>query len=509
MSLTSSHLRLRCFSSYALMLHLLTIDDDQNDLLLIARELHREFADINITQVTNIIDLEQVLNAKRPDLVITDYQLRWSNGIAVLQEVKSRYPNCPVIMFTNTGSEEVAVEAMKAGLDDYIIKSPRHFVRLTVAVRSALERVAAHRQIVRLENRLQFLLDQLNLGVFRATTDGRLLEFNKAFARLLGLKVSQVEIGRDLSQLFWSTDTPTVFTNQSREIEFSLTDREIRWLLLNQTLNTTDDETYIFGLLEDITERKHTENELRQLNEMLETRVRERTAELEEVNDSLKEFAYVISHDLRAPLRSIQGFAQALQADYPNQLDRRAQEYLHRIILASDKLNTLIGDLLNYSQLSRARLQLEPVNLSEVLSEAINQLTAELQTTHTQITVIEPLPMVMGNPSILLQVLINLLSNAVKFVESGKQPQVCIYTHSLGETVRLWVEDNGIGVPLERQGQIFGVFERLHGEETYPGIGMGLAIVRKAVERMGGMVGVESQVGRGSRFWISLQKYDV
>jgi signal transduction histidine kinase len=106
-----------------------------------------------------------------------------------------------------------------------------------------------------------------------------------------------------------------------------------------------------------------------------------------------------------------------------------------------------------------------------------------------------------------LQVLINLLSNAVKFVESGKQPQVRIYARGTGEFVRLWVEDNGIGIPNQQQAQIFGVFERLHGEETYPGTGMGLAIVRKAVERMSGTLGVESQVGLGSRFWISLHQY--
>ena len=489
------------------MLRLLLIDDAPNDRLLTVRELNREFTKIDIIEITKATDLVPVLTTNRFDLVITDYQLHWSNGIAILREVKSRYKDCPVIMFTNTGSEEVAVEAMKAGLDDYIIKSPRHFVRLVVAVRSILERVAAKRQVFRLENRLQFLLNQLNVGVFRTTPEGRLLESNSAFLRLLGLNKSAEKAGINLNQLFWMSNKPTALSNESREIQLPQANGEPKWVLLTQTLNTTEAETYIDRLLEDITERKYAETALQQLNESLEMRVTQRTAELEEINASLKEFAYVVSHDLSAPLRTIQGFAQALRNDYSEQLDTTAHEYLCRIMAASEKLSILISDLLSYSQLNRTRLRLEPVNLGEILAEALNQLAAEIQIRNAQVTIIEPLPIVIGTPSILLQVLINLLSNAVKFVESGKQPQVRIYARATGEFVRLWVEDNGIGIPNEQQAQIFGVFERLHGEETYPGTGMGLAIVRKAVERMSGTLGVESQVGRGSRFWISLHQY--
>ncbi|MEP0792253.1 MULTISPECIES: response regulator [Cyanophyceae] len=127
------------------MLHFLLIDDDQNDRVLTARELNREFPDLRITEVATAEDLAQAMVGDRIDLVVTDYQLRWNNGLTILNIIKSRYPGCPVIMFTNTGNEEIAVEAMKAGLDDYIIKSPRHFIRLAVAVRSALERVTAKR----------------------------------------------------------------------------------------------------------------------------------------------------------------------------------------------------------------------------------------------------------------------------------------------------------------------------------------------------------------------------
>jgi signal transduction histidine kinase len=154
--------------------------------------------------------------------------------------------------------------------------------------------------------------------------------------------------------------------------------------------------------------------------------------------------------------------------------------------------------------LSSAKLQLEPVNLSFVVAQALSQLERELKERDAQVSVVEALPVVQGNRSTLLQVVVNLLSNAIKFVDPGIQPQVRISAGTEGEFVRLWVEDNGIGISSEKRSQIFGVFERLHGEETYPGTGIGLAIVRKAVERMGGKVGVESQVGQGSRFWVRL-----
>ncbi|MBD0266635.1 MAG: response regulator [Tolypothrix sp. Co-bin9] len=487
------------------MLNFLLIDDDQNDRILTTRELNREFTDLRITEIAKESDLEPILASNRFDLVITDYQLRWSTGLVILREIKSRYPDCPVIMFTNTGSEEIAVEAMKAGLDDYIIKSPRHYVRLVVAVRSTLERFAAKRQIARLENRLQFLLNQLNVGVFRATLEGLLLESNNAFLRLVGLSSSAVEQKIDLRQFFSVSDIPTPLQNQSSEIQLPQVDGQVKWVLLTQTLNSTEDEDYIYGIVEDISDRKQTETLLLQLNESLEIRVRERTAELEEVNASLKEFAYSVSHDLRAPLRSIQGFAQVLQEDYTNELDATGINYLQRIQSATKQLDRLIQDLLQYSQISRAKLQLEPVNLSAVIAEALSQLNAELRQTNAQVTVVEPLPVVWGNHSVLLQVMVNLVLNAIKFIDANIKPQVRIWAETQPKFVRLWVQDNGIGIPPEKHKQIFRVFERLHGEETYPGTGVGLAIVRKAVERMGGKVGVESQVDSGSRFWVDLQ----
>lgn len=240
----------------------------------------------------------------------------------------------------------------------------------------------------------------------------------------------------------------------------------------------------------------------------LEQRVADRTVALQEANTELQAFTYSVSHDLRAPLRAMQGFAQALLEDYADKLDSFAQDYARRIVAAASRMDTLINDLLAYSRLSRAEIRLQPVSLAVVVAEALAQLEAELQERQAQVTVEESLPEVVAHRTTLIQVVTNLLANAVKFVAPTVKPQVRVWAEEREGWVRLWLQDNGIGIAPEHQQRIFRVFERLHGIETYPGTGIGLAIVRKGVERMGGRVGVKSQVGQGSRFWIELPQVE-
>jgi signal transduction histidine kinase len=240
----------------------------------------------------------------------------------------------------------------------------------------------------------------------------------------------------------------------------------------------------------------------------LEEQVRHRTAELEERNEELEGFGYSISHDLRAPLRAMQGFSQALLEDSGDRLDAMGKEYAERIVAGARRMDQLIQDLLAYSRVSRSELRLVPVPLGTVARAVLAELEQPIRSRKAVVRVDDPLPEVLGHPATLTQVLTNLLGNALKFVPAGRTPALRLWAENGAGPVRVWIEDNGIGIAGEHRDRIFRVFERLHSGEEYPGTGIGLAIVRKAVERMGGRVGVESAPGQGSRFWVELQRVE-
>ena len=239
----------------------------------------------------------------------------------------------------------------------------------------------------------------------------------------------------------------------------------------------------------------------------MEARVKQRTEQLEEANHELEAFCYSVSHDLRAPLRAIQGFAQVLLEDYESLFDDMGHEYLNRLITAAGHLDTLILDLLAYSRLGRTQIQLGQVDLATVVEGILQELESELQDKQAQVIIKTTLPLVKSQQSILKSIITNLITNAVKFVHPSTRAVVKIWAEERGKYVRLWVEDNGIGIAPEHQERIFRVFERLHGVESYVGTGIGLAIVKRGVESIDGSVGVFSNFNHGSRFWIELQRY--
>ncbi|HVE38477.1 MAG TPA: PAS domain S-box protein [Planctomycetota bacterium] len=262
----------------------------------------------------------------------------------------------------------------------------------------------------------------------------------------------------------------------------------------------------VVGVVFDVTDRKRAEEEAHQLNAELERRVQERTVELEDALREMNAFSYTIAHDLRSPLRTIASGTDIILEESEN-LGEEAREWGRRINEEATRMDELVSGLLDYSRLSRQEIRLEPVQWEHVVTSTLTQLEREIREKGAQIVVDGPLPRVQGHTLTLTQALANLISNAIKFVARGVVPQVRIRAERLGAgRIRLWVEDNGIGIAPDHRDRIFGVFERLHRRENYPGTGIGLAIVKRVLDRMGGKVGVESEPGRGSRFYLDLQE---
>jgi signal transduction histidine kinase len=265
-------------------------------------------------------------------------------------------------------------------------------------------------------------------------------------------------------------------------------------------------------LLAEISERKQVEESLRRAQAQLTDRagqleglVAERTAELTAMNKQLEAFVYSIAHDLRAPLRAMQGYSTMLVEKAGAVLDETGKDYANRINHSAQFMDAMLIDLLAFSRISQQHVELSAVNLETVVKSVLSRFQKEIQEKNARVENSGPWPAVLAHEQTLAQVLFNLVSNALKFVTKDVPPVLRLRAEDQPGFIRVWVEDNGPGIAPGHQDQIFRLFTRLDGEK-YAGTGIGLAIVQKGVERMGGRVGVESPIGQGSRFWFKLQK---
>jgi PAS domain S-box-containing protein len=312
------------------MLRILLIDDNPQDRLLAIRALEREFSTLQINEVVNADDFSLALEGGQFDLVITDYQLRWSNGLAVLNIVKSRYPNCPIIMFTNSGTQEIAVEALKSGLEDYVLKSANHYIRLASAVHSAWEKAQNKRKLTGLENRLQGLLNQLKIGVFRQALDGSILDGNPAFFDLLGRGNDGLPVQRlqSIQSYFQPEDNAQLLKQlmedrqiKDSEIQLQRADGSRIWVRLSQTMSVTEGETIVDGLIEDINAQKLAEQERIQLLEELDSKQKLLAAVLQQmpagviIAEAPSERVLMMNEQMQAVLRGSPVKAQKVKVE--------------------------------------------------------------------------------------------------------------------------------------------------------------------------------------------------
>jgi PAS domain S-box-containing protein len=269
----------------------------------------------------------------------------------------------------------------------------------------------------------------------------------------------------------------------------------------------TEDGLLVSAAIRDISEKKKLETQIREININLEKKVQQRTAELETKNKELEQFAYVASHDLQEPLRTTSSFVGFLQEEYHGKLDNNADNYLTYISQASERMQTLIKDLLDYSRIGR-KMILQDVDCNEILADVLADLSSAIEETNANISVPEALPVVRGYATELKQLFQNLISNSIKFHQEKVAPVITISSQNIPGAWEFSFRDNGIGIEMQHHERIFIIFQRLHNRMEYEGSGIGLSHCKKIVELHGGKIWVDSQLGKGSNFQFTLHKME-
>jgi PAS domain S-box-containing protein len=376
-----------------------------------------------------------------------------------------------------------------------------------ITIRDISGEVQARRALEQSERRLRAFFESDMMGAICWTTSGRITDANDKFLQMVGYDREELISGR----ISWERMTPEYRArdeNALRELESrgSDTPYEKEFIRKDGTrmpvlvgASMLDDKHYEgVAFVLDITERKRAEEVLARSKADLEVQVAERTAELQELIGELEHFSYTITHDMRAPLRAMQGYGEMLKELCSDSGDGR-KELVQKIIAAANRMDLLITDALSYNRAVRQELPLCSVDTGKLVRDILDTYP-EFQPARAHIQIDGELPVVLANEAGLTQCFSNLLGNAVKFVKAGEKPQVRIWAEPRGEYERIWVEDRGIGITKHMIPRLFEMFAR--GSNNYEGTGIGLALVRKVALRMGGKVGVESREGDGSRFWL-------
>jgi PAS domain S-box-containing protein len=385
------------------------------------------------------------------------------------------------------------------------------FQDVTARRRAERELQDREQQLRAAVERLRFMAESMPQKIFAAGPGGETDYFNRQWMDFSGLALDQLrgwgwvqfvhpsDVEEYLRQWRHSLKTGEHFQMEHRVRRH---DRVYRWHLSRaHALREASGAIVMWiGSTTDIEDQKRAE-------ERLELTVAERTAALRESNEQLEALVYSIAHDLRSPLRAITGYAQLLAEDHSAGLNKEAQHLLDRVRASAESMDRLILDLLAFGRTARAALEFSRVEVSSAWTQALEQNSRAIESSGARVETTGSLPAVRAHEQTLVQALANLLSNALKFVDSAVKPHVRFWAEERGEKVRLWVGDNGIGIRPELHARAFRVFERFHGHR-YEGTGIGLAIVRKGVERMGGSVGLESGSEKGTRFWIELPRAD-
>lgn len=363
------------------------------------------------------------------------------------------------------------------------------------------------------EAKYRRIVDTASEGIWVLDPDALTVFVNARMAEMIGRSTEEL-LGRPMTDFMPEEDAIDQRqrleqrrrgTSERYERRFLRPDGAAVWTAASATPVFDDEHRYqgSFGMFSDITERKHAEEELRALNQRLEERIAQRTAQLEAVNQELEAFSFTISHELRAPLRAIGGFTEMIAKKCSEHLDAQSRRHLDAVLENARRMGTLISEILDFSRSSRVELLAVEVDMTALAREAFDELRSAAPDRQVELRLGE-LPSVRGDRALLRQVWLNLVSNALKYTSRCALAVIEVEGHSEGEARAYSVRDNGVGFDPKHADALFEVFYRLHGVEEFEGTGIGLAIVKRVIERHGGRVWAEGQVNSGATFRFTL-----
>jgi PAS domain S-box-containing protein len=476
---------------------ILYMEDDAGEARLFQKKLERLGYLVDIA--SNGDEGLAMYDAATYDVVAVDQRMPVLDGLEVIHALASRRLSIPMIMVSGSGDERIAVEAMKLGASDYIVKEPTGgYLELLPAVieqvldrrRLTEEKQQAEQALRQSEERYRLLAEHSLDLIGLLDLEGNILYASPSHFQVLGYKPAELRreniflfIYPDDVQPALSVINTLVSVGMGRKIEIRLQQKSGPWIWVEAILSVITDDTGLNRLLlsaRDITERKRAEEALRQ-----------QTVELQARNEELDAFAHTVAHDLQAPLTTIVGFAAALTKPATTLPQEELQKHLQTIVWSGRKMSNIIKELLMLASVRQLEVELKPLDMAHIVVEVQQRLAATIETYKAQIILPEAWPAALGHAQWVEEVWVNYISNAIKY--GGRPPRV-----ELGATVqadgivRFWVRDNGSGLTPAEQAQLFVPFIRLN-KTPAKGNGLGLSIVRRIVEKLGGQVGVESE----------------
>jgi PAS domain S-box-containing protein len=431
-------------------------------------------------------------------------------------------PDVPFICVSGTLGDETAVELLKKGAVDYILKD--RLERLPSAIQRALNEVKekkvrqkSEESLRESERKLREAQEMAHLGFWTWDIKTGNVEWSEEVFKIFCIDPKEFtpHIDSILALSPWPEDNQRDKELINRAIEthnpgsyeqkFLRPDKSIGHYYSTFQGNYNEDGNLIsiVGTVLDITERKQAEEAIQILNKELEQRVIERTSQLEAANKELEAFSYSVSHDLRAPLRAVDGFSKFVLEDYENKLDSEGKRLLNLIRSNIQKMDQLITDLLALSRVARSDMNFSDIDMTQMAISMFKETAAPDVSDKLSLQV-DPLPEAYADPTYIRQVWANLIANAIKFSSKEKKPSIKICGRTENGFNVYYVKDNGVGFNPEYTHKLFGVFQRLHKSDDFEGTGVGLAIVQRIIHRHGGKVWAEGAEGKGATFYFSV-----